>query len=916
MQFKKHSACILILLIALINNSFSQQSEEISGSSKTISVNENAAIADSLAEIADESGTISSQSGTISPQSGTISQGSATFRKSKSSLDSTVHYYAKDSIVFNLNTMKMHLEGEAKLDYKEQKLEAERITFNLNYSTLFARGKEDTIGSIVGFPKFHDAGETFVGKTIRYNFKTKKGNITRGETEMSEGFYFGKKIKRITEKDLFVKDGYYTTCDASHPHYYFGSPEMKVVAKNKVFLDPIIFYVEDMPMFAYPFGLFFPSKSGRQSGIIIPAFFFSGNRGVVFENLGVYLALSEYYDTQFNVDLYSKGGYLLKNHTRWKLRNKFSGNMDLQYGNTRFSPDEEFTENFSLTLNHNQNINPQSKLNVGLNFKTQDFNRKTKWDYQSTVEQNIRSNASYNYSFDNGSNFSISYQRNQNIITKEFDQTLPNFSYSLPNWRPFKSMISTGSSWNWLRDISVSYSGSGLHSENKRLQIESITEADTTYQDTSFQTTQRNYINHNPNISLSLPKIGYFNFRPSFNGRANNYFRRMTKTFDETDSTVDETFERGFFTEYSYSLGVNVNTRLFGILKPKIFNIDKITGVKAMRHTYQPSVGFSYTPDLSDPSHNFYDTYYDPRSGQEVQYSRFEKDGGGIAPRQMRNMLSYSDVHKFEMKVDQGDTLEDKNIELMTMNLSTGYNLAADSLRFSDINMSFRAPSLGFLNFSGRAGFTLYDDAQRINQTTGEPIRGSYTKIDEFLISNAKGLMRMTTFGLNLSTNFSSKGVQVGRPGQQKGEDTTEKEKTLGERFTQREQYTPHKVDYFGDSSPGYSNVAIPWDASISMSFNYSRPYSRGDITRRLDLNLRFGFQITPTLKIDANGRYDLVNKELQTPTVNIRKDLHCWELTATWYPVGYNQGFHLRFAAKAPQLSDLKLERRSGPLY
>jgi lipopolysaccharide assembly outer membrane protein LptD (OstA) len=70
----------------------------------------------------------------------------------------------------------------------------------------------------------------------------------------------------------------------------------------------------------------------------VPSFFFSKSRGVTFEDLGVYLALSDYYDTQILTDIYSKGGYTLKNKKRWVLEGRILGKFGLQYGKTRFDP--------------------------------------------------------------------------------------------------------------------------------------------------------------------------------------------------------------------------------------------------------------------------------------------------------------------------------------------------------------------------------------------------------------------------------------------------------------------------------------------------------------------------------------------------------------------------------------------------
>jgi len=234
--------------------------------------------------------------------------------KSPSGIDSLVTFFAADTAMFKLSNKTMRLVGKSKIDFKVQQLNAEIIEIDFENSILRAKYAIDTNNRRYGFPRFSDAGEIFYGEEITYNFKTKRGKIVSGETQTGEGFYYGVQIKRISENELFVRDGYYTTCDDACPHYYFGSPKMKLAIKDRIFIDPVIFYVEDMPIFIFPFGLFFPNKTGRQSGLIIPSFYFSKNRGVVFQDFGFYLAVSDYWDTQVKFDLFSKGGLSCKKH--------------------------------------------------------------------------------------------------------------------------------------------------------------------------------------------------------------------------------------------------------------------------------------------------------------------------------------------------------------------------------------------------------------------------------------------------------------------------------------------------------------------------------------------------------------------------------------------------------------------------
>jgi hypothetical protein len=830
-----------------------------------------------------------------------ISDTTVKITKNKSGLDSIVYFSANDTIVFDIDSKVLRLRGNSKLRYKSQFLESEVIELYFKESTLSAEPATGQDNKQFGFPKFTDKSESFIGEKIRYNFKTNQGLITLAETEIGDGYYQGAKIKRVSENELFVKDGAYTTCDAPHPHFYFGSPEMKVVMQDRIFLDPIIFYVQDLPIFILPIGLFFPSKTGRQSGIIIPSFFLSTSRGVQLNDIGLYLALSDYYDTKFTVDFFSKGGYTLKNYTQWVKLDEFSGNLNLQYGKTRFNPDDEYTQNWRVDVRHNHTLTPTEKISANLSFSTPDFNRNTSWNLANRVVQDIRSDAYYNNQFDNGSSLSLSYSRSQNIINNTYNET-PSISFSIPQWNFLKPYVS---STNWLKDFSFTYSGSAQYNTIKSIETKPVIVNDSVVRyDSTFKYTYSSRISHSPRISLSLPKLSYFSITPSFSFSFNNYFRRLNRNVNLDDSTITDNLERGFFTEYTYNLGLNVSTRLYGTIQPNIL------GIRALRHTLQPNIGWSYSPDLSAEKLGFYGYYNDPRSNNRVRYSKFEPDGGGLASSRLSNSLTYSLANSFGAKIIQGDTLDDLTVEFLTFNLNGFYNFAADSLRASDLNLSFYTPSFANINFNGSAAFTLYDE-ERDFDIKNNILLNSYHRINKFLLETQNVPARLTSFSVNLSTSFSSSGSVSS---------TTETENKmdsigLGERFQQRMTGEEEFFDFFGDKSPGYSNFNFPWTLSLSLRYLYSKPYKHLK-SETIDLTANFSFRLTETWMITGGAQFNFVTKELIVPNFNITKDLHCWQFNFTWYPIGINNGFYLMFGIKAPQLQDLKIEKRSSPFF
>ncbi len=823
----------------------------------------------------------------ISPAKDTLAKKESQSMDKQETIDDIIKFKALDTIRLNVKSKHLYMRGKSQVEYKTQKLEAEIIEFFFEKSLLKAQGNVNSEGKTYGYPAFTDKNDVYYGERITYNFKTKQGTITLGETQLGEGYYFGNKIKRINDNEFFVQDGCYTTCNAPHPHYYFGSPKMKVIAGESVFLDPLIFYVEDLPIFILPVGLYFPNRSGRQSGLVVPSFFFSQIRGVAIENIGLYLALSDYYDTRFSLDFYSKGGFLAKNFTQWKYRNTLSGSLDISFGRVRFAVDQPYQKTWSLSLQHNHKLNPFESFTANIRFYSQDYFRNTSFDIFTRQQQDLTSNASYTRTFENGSNLSISYSRSQNILTTAYTET-PSIAYSLPQINPLRSLFP---SIEFFRNISFQYSMRAFHNKVKK-------ETDSTF---AFDYSTK--ITHSPSLSFQLPKISYFSLTPFFSFSFNNYFRKVSKSVNIVDTTILETIEKGLFTEYNYSLGVNASTKLYGIIKPNAF------GVKVIRHTLSPSIQYSFTPDLSKPKFGFYDRYFDPRTNREVIYSRFEKDGGGLASRSLYQLLSYNIQNNFSMKYNPTDTGEDKTIDFLNLTLSGNYNFAADSLRFSDIAISIYTTSIPSVNLNSSLGLTLYDQEPLLD-ASGNPTN-TYHKVNRFLIASGKGFARLTYFTISLSTKVAGGEMPALASQSQKPSDSL----TLGERFSLRRNFEEREFDFWGENSPGYQTFRALWSISIDLNYNYRRDLINQK-TQNLNLSLDASLKFSPTWNLFLSTQYDVINREIISPVIRIAKDLHCWDLSFTWYPYGSFTGFYFRFGIKSSILRDLKIEKRSSPLY
>jgi len=105
---------------------------------------------------------------------------------------------------------------------------------------------------------------------------------------------------------------------------------------------------------------------------------------------------------------------------------------------------------------------------------------------------------------------------------------------------------------------------------------------------------------------------------------------------------------------------------------------------------------------------------------------------------------------------------------------------------------------------------------------------------------------------------------------------------------------------------------AIPWNLSANYSLTYNKGYKSSafaDTTQ--SINFSGNLKITKGWKIGFRSGYDFDAKDLSYTSVDIYRDLHCWEMLFHWIPTGFHKSYTLTIRVKAAALRDLKFEKK-----
>lgn len=841
--------------------------------------------------------------------------------KKKEPLDAPVIYEASDSIVFTKEGY-AHLYGEGKVNYQNIELTSAVITMNMDSSTVYATGVTDTAGVETGSPIFKDGETPYESKIMRYNFKTKKGFINSIVTQQGEGYVTSEEGKKGANDEIYMRHGKYTTCDNhEHPHFYLKLSMAKVRPKKNVVFGPAQLVVEDVPLpIAVPFG-FFPFNSSYSSGFIMPTYGDEMNRGFYLRDGGYYFAISDQMDLKVLGEIFTKGSWGLSAASNYNKRYKFSGSFNASYLVTKTGeknmPDYSVSKDFRIQWSHRQDAkaNPNSSFSASVNFATSSYDRSSLsslYNPQQYSQNTKASSVSYSRNFPEiGLNISGAFNITQNTRDSSLSMTLPDVNISLNRIYPFKRKKSAGDE-RWYEKISLQYTGS-------------ITNSISTKDNLLFKTplTQwQNGMQHKIPVSATFNLFKYINIVPSFNYTERWYLRKVKQSYDPSPASTDHVKRdtiNGFNRLYDYNLSLQMNTKLYGMYKPLFMKSKELQ----IRHVFTPTVSYTYTPDFGKSRYGYYDTYtYTDEDGEvrTVEYSPYEGAVYGYPGKNMSQNISFSIDNNIEMKMKSDkDTTGYKKISLIDqLGASLSYDVA--NKKWSDLSMNLRLKLTKSYTFNMNASFATYayQFDENGNVVVGDRTEWSYGRFGRF-----QGYSGSFSYTLNNDTfkKLFGKKDEDEKNKDKEGKEGDEDEETEEETEEQNNNSNMRKTEKASVDSDGYLAFKLPW--SVSLSYSYS---IREDRSKDINIKtMRYPYSLTHSLNVSGNFKigsrwnmtystgYDFTSKEMSMTTLNITRDLHCFNMSCGLV-FGPFTSYNFSIRANSSMLTDaLKWDQRSN---
>lgn len=824
--------------------------------------------------------------------------------KPKGVLEGIVDYKAKDYTSVNQKTKQIFLYNEAEVQYQDMDIKSGVIIIDYGKDLVYAGRLKDSLGNYSQAPVFKQGSDVVEPDSIVFNMKTKKALIWNSKTEQQGGRIISKLTKKENDSVYFVKRAKFTTSEnEENPEYYFLLRKAKVVPGKKVVTGLTNMFIADVPT---PIGLpfaFFPLSKKRTSGVIFPSFGEQNNRGYFLQNGGYYFALSDYIDLATLGDYYTNGSYGLRLESNYAVRYKFRGNLSFRYENLinseRGFPDYSKSIIYNLRWNQSQDSksNPSSRFSASVNLGSSTY-------YQESINQlntsnflnnTLASSVSYSKTFrgEPQVNISVTATHSQNTNTQTINMTLPTFQGSVDRVFPFAPK--TGSKKGVFQNINFQYNVRG---ENRIQTTDSLFFKKEMFDDAKAG------MQHTIPISTNFKLFKYFSMSTSANLNHSWAFNTIKKEYDIDNQEVVTTDLRGFDSYTTYNFSTSLGTTFYGL-----FNFGEDKKIQAIRHVVRPSVSYNVTPSFEQ----YYDTYEvvsaDGLTNEQVEYSRFEQSLFGAPSNRYSSSIGLSLTNNLEAKVRDKDSTatEPKKIFLLnSLNFSTSYNIASDSLNWNPVRMT--------------GGTQLFDNKMSLNfGATLDPyaLDNNNKKINTFNIDNGGSLFRISSANLTMSYNLSSD--TFGGDDSNDNDAATQESLRSGGRaddlFGKPQDFADRRLnsDRKNDEDPTPTDLymyKIPWSLRLAYAVNYNNSRRQSEISSH-SLMFSGDIELSPRWSVGASSGYDFKNKGFTYTQLRFERDLESWRMNFSWIPFSSRSSWNFFIGIRSSILSDIKYDKQ-----
>lgn len=722
-------------------------------------------------------------------------------------------------------------------------------------------GVADSTGELKDTPVFIEGASKMEARKIAYNIESGKGKIWDAYTTEANMIVYGGEIKKDNHDILYLKNLRCIPCEYRDAQTFFVATKAKVIPDDKIITGPLYLQIAGIPTPLFlPFG-YFPNTKSSTSGFLMPFVGNSPTQGYFLRDGGFYWAISDQMDLFLRGDIYTNGSWGIRALSNYYVIYKAQGAVSFGYseyylGDRDIPKQAQKVKSYQIQWKHSQDnkLNPSVRFSADVNYNANQFNRYNAINTGQYLNNVFLSNIAFSKTYSFGI-VSINAMHSQNSQTHDAEMNLPQLMVNVNRFFPFN--LKGNKSANFFTRLGVSYV---LESKVN------VKGTDTSlFQQSTLHHRMRAGIKQTLPVNTTFHLFKYITITPGANLSLVSYPNYIQKRLENNVLKIDtiRQWRHGFDFNANVSLAFKVYTDVF-------FNKGNI---KQIRYMLIPTFSYGYRPNITKQWG--YQKNYTDATGKENVYSIFENALYGGPSIGTQNILSFNLNNNIEAKrkilTDTGYSFKKVTL-LQNLGISGSYNFAADSFRMSVINFSARNKLWKFFDF--------------LINATADPYyydKESHRRFNKYLWERERRLWRWTNINLAINGAIGS------------GEWS---------------QLKPQVPQYSNATERGVQVPDLPWRLSCNYNLiiNLTNPNIRS-ITQTIFTGI--DWSISKFWKLGMSANYDMTNKKFAYSSIDIKRDLKCWEASIRWVPFGQLRSYMFTINLKHSMLSEFKIPRQ-----
>lgn len=779
----------------------------------------------------------------------------------KTKLDSLE--YTAEKIIYDIKSDQIILIGNAEILYKKSFIKSDSILIDLKNRIAISEGQSELF----------DGEEIIYGSSLFFDIDSEEGMLLNGDTEFEGGLYSGERMRKVGDRTFDIDNARYTTCELNHPHYYIFSPKFRVFLNDKIVARPVILYVNHFPIFALPFASF-PIKRERHSGFLIPDPGYNKTEGKTLKDLAYFQTLGDYGDILFALDFMELTGFEFRIRSRYLKRYFIQGNIIsrlLYYRDpSEYQSVDKYRIRWSINSFHKQTLSPYSNLLIKADFVSDTDVRKTSEDKEVRMDKTLHSYLYYTQKKGtNNFNTTLDYKEelvdsNRTLYSKiYFSKRAGYINFNIYGDFRYYNDYKKGSSSKNKDKITLNLPSASFQMYQRRISqlFDKDKEEFANWWD-NFYLSYNGYLIHKAVVNKQSPNFSELFFHDTYENdniisqHREGIKHKISLIYESKILKVLKFYQYIKYNEiwadkdkdnnklvrgYDYNSSTSASAPLYGIFT---FNTK---GLKAIRHIITPKVTYTMHPDFSKN-----DRFY---SFAPITISKAGKS----------EKLSFSIVNKLQAKIlDKSKKIKKLN-NLFSLTSSFGYDFEKKPTGFSNIKH--------------------YGKIMTLNVETG-PTRLNLNT--NFSCTQDYPSLKMKDYSYKVYLDLFI------------GSDLSYFDYFPYHKFERNVNERPNPEKNISNSIEDIKILQKPWN--LDMKFGYGNNKA-GEYTA--DLHNHLQLYLTKNWSIDYKNYYNFKEHKLISQSINIYRDLHCWQLRFTWSKSG--EYWSYRFQISAKKLPDLK---------